>query len=312
MPDGYDPALLSASTGRIEIRHLRHFVVVAEELHFGNAAKRLHMAQPPLSQSIRTLEAALGATLFERTSRRVVLTEVGRVFLDQCRPALRQFSSSIESAQRAARGEAGTLSIGYVVSAGFDIVPQVLLAFRSLYPGVHLDLQGMSATEQLEMLRSGGLQVGFVREPGRHHDLNIRVVKKDRLMLAVPAEHPLASAPRVRVRNLEFEPFIMSPRERSPSLHDKIVQICRRAGFSPRVEQHASETQTVLGLVAGGVGVSIVPSAFLALSLPGLVLREFDDMDTSLAMAVVTMKDQPSSVVDAFLEVVQTLFAVPD
>jgi len=299
----------AAPTGRIEIRHLRHFVVLAEELHFGNAARRLHMAQPPLSQSIRVLEQSLGASLFHRTSRHVELTEVGRVFLDSCRIALLHFDDAIESARRAVRGEAGTLSVGYVVSAGFDVVPRVLTAFRRRYPGVHVRLLGMSTTEQLEMLKAGTLQVGLVREPGRHTGLQIAAEARERLVLALPADHPLASAARVRVRDLEPESFLMSTRDRSPALYDKIVHLCRRAGFSPRVVQEASETQTVLGLVAGGAGISIVPASFHALALDGLAFRELDDAQMSLSLAVVTRKDQSSSLVEAFVEVARSTIA---
>lgn len=291
------------AAARIDIRHLRHFVAVAEELHFRRAAERLHMSQPPLSQSIRTLETALGAALLDRTSRQVALTEVGRVFLDHCRPVIALFDESVDAALRAARGEAGTLTVGYAVSAGFEIVPRVLHEFHVRYPGVHVQLRGMSASEQVDGIRKGTVHVGFIREPDNHSDLVRIPLLKERLLLAYHESSPLAARATISLRDVEQLPFVMSERGRSPGMYDKIVHACRRAGFSPQVVQEASEVQTVLGLVAAGVGVTLVPDQFRQLALPGLRFAALPDVTTQLTLAIVHDAANRSSLVEAFVEV---------
>jgi DNA-binding transcriptional LysR family regulator len=291
------------AAARIDIRHLRHFVAVAEELHFRRAAERLHMSQPPLSQSIRALETALGASLLDRTSRQVSLTEVGRVFLDHVRPVIALFDESVDAALRAARGEAGTLTVGYAVSAGFEIVPRVLHDFHVRYPGVHVQLRGMSATEQIEGIRKGTVHVGFIREPDNHSDLVRIPILKERLLLAYHESSPLAERSSITLRDVEHLPFVMSERGRSPGMYDKIVHACRRAGFSPQVVQEASEVQTVLGLVAAGVGVTLVPDQFRQLALPGLRFAALPDVTTQLTLAIVHDVANRSSLVEAFVEV---------
>lgn len=288
---------------RVELRHLRHFVAVAEELHFGRAATRLRLAQPALSQSIMALEKEIGARLFDRTTRTVALTPAGRVLLDESRRTLEQAGHAVELTRQADRGEAGHLRVGYVASASYEILPPVLLEFRRRSPGVTLQLLSRSTAELADLLLAGDLSVGFLREPREHPDLESRHLVAERLVAVLPAGHPEAQRTATRLARLAAEPFIVFDRARAPGLFDTVVSSCVEAGFTPDIAQHSSDVQSILGLVAGGLGVTIVPESFRHLSVDGLVYRPLADVDTTVDLSAVWRRDRRTSVLDGFLDV---------
>ncbi len=289
--------------GRVELRQLRYFVAVAEELHFGRAAARLQLAQPALSQSIIGLERAIGVQLLRRTTRTVELTAAGRVFLDECRRALLQVGTAVQSAQRAERGEAGLLRIGYVVSASYEILPPILVAFRRRHPGVGLQLMSRSATEQVTMVLHEELSVGFVREFQDTDELDSELLVDEPLVAVLPADHAAAHRSKARLSWLAEDSLLMFDRDRAPGMYDKVVSSCVDAGFTPRIVQQSSDVQSVLGLVAGGMGVTVVPASFRHLSIDGLVYRPLADVGTRIGLYAVWRKDGRTSVLDGFLDV---------
>ena len=256
----------------MELRHLRYFVAVAEELHFGRAAARLHIAQPPLSQQIRNLETELGVPLFQRTNRWVALTDAGQVFLEHARRVLGLVDQAVDETQRTHRGERGRLAVGFVVSATYDVLPRAIRAFRAVFPEVELRLHRLASREQLVALREEQIQIGFLRPPVDDPQLVVEVVRRDELVVALPAAHRLSAKHDIAARELAGEEFVLSPRERSPGFHDQVVRMCQEAGFSPRITQEV-EIQTVLALVAAGMGISVVPEPLRHLHTEGLVYR---------------------------------------
>src|SRR5262245_26825869 len=193
----------------MELRHLRYFVVVAEELHFRRAAERLHMSQPPLSQQIRALEAEVGATLLLRNQRKVELTAAGAAFLERAREILAAVEDAALEARRVQRGEVGRLAIGFVGSAMYSFVPDLLRAFRERYPDIQLRLQELGTSEQLRQLENGRLDVGFMRTPSTRPELRAETVLEERVVAALPDAHPLAARARLRLTDLEGQPLVL-------------------------------------------------------------------------------------------------------
>ena len=284
----------------MELRHLRYYVAVAEELHFGRAAARLGIAQPPLSQQIRRLEDELGVLLLRRTRRRVELTEAGRVFLEEARRTLAQAEQAMRAAQRAQRGEIGRLDIGYVGSAAYDALPEALRAFRDRFPDVELGLHELSTAQQAQALHERRLDVGFLRPPLYDAALVHEVIVREPLVVALPATHPLASQRRIPLRALATEPFILYPRSVAPGPYDQLMSLCRAAGFSPRVTQEAVEMQTIAGLVAAGIGVALVVATVQDLRSGGVVYRALADAAPTMDLALAWCADDPSRVLAAF------------
>jgi DNA-binding transcriptional LysR family regulator len=271
---GADPATTTAVAAAL--RRLPYFVAVAEELHFGRAARRLNLAQPPLSQQIRRLEAEVGFPLFERRQagpRRVALTPAGAALLDAARRALALAADGVEAARRAGRGESGALTLGFAASVMLTPVAGVVRAYRERYPGVQLRLREMVTSVQVQALRAGEIDAGFLREPPAAPDLAAEPVLRESFAVAIPARHALAARRELPLGALAAEPFVLFPREAGPAFHDQIVTLCAAAGFTPRVVQEAVEWQTVIGLVATGLGVSVVPDGVRALRAPGVVYR---------------------------------------
>ena len=242
-----------------DLRRLRYFVAVAEELHFGRAARRLNVSQPPLSVQIRTLEREVGTPLLIRTQRRVELTEAGRVLLDDARRLLDQAEAAIIHARRAAGGTVGRLTIGFVSTVDYSILPPLVRRFRQKHPGIALKLLELTGDRQQALLQSGELDLGLSILPSPAAGLTMRPVFREPLIAAVPANHALASRRRTPLRSLASEPFIQFPRELAPRLYDLAIAACQRAGFTPHLAQEAIQMQTILGLVAAGLGVAVVP-----------------------------------------------------
>jgi len=283
---------------------MRYFVAVAEELHFGRAAERLHIVQPALSKQVAGLEGELGVRLLERTKRRVQLTEAGRVFLGEARAILAATEGAAEAARRAARGQIGKLGIGFIGPATYNVLPRMLKTYRERYPDVELDLHEWTTSEQFKRLHEDSIQVGFVRLPISDDGLVFETVLREPVMVVLPEDHPLAAWDEVPLKSLSDEPFVLIPRRREPGLHDRYITLCRSAGFGPRVVQEANRIHTIVGLVASGMGVSFAPASTRALQRPGVVYRRLLGPSPTLEMAVVRRREDPSPVLRAFLEIV--------
>ena len=287
----------------MELRNLRAFVAVAEELHFGRAAVRLHIAQPALSRQIRRLEDELEVTLLERTRHRVRVTEVGRRFLDATRRVLGAVDDAVRIAQRAQRGEVGRLAIGFVGAS--VLLPDVLRDFRARHPDVDLAMQQMTSGRQIEALLNRQLDVGLLRPPVGVPGLTVEVVVSEPLVVALFQGHPLASRARVPLKALASSPFVLFPRDQGQGLYDVVVDVCQTAGFVPRIVQHAIEMQTIVSLVSGGLGVSLLPQSAQMYHVPGVVFRPLVTPSPEVTMALAWRSDDPSPLVAAFLRVVQ-------
>ncbi|MBD3887037.1 LysR family transcriptional regulator [Phormidium tenue FACHB-886] len=291
----------------MELRQLQYFLAVAEALSFSQAARQLNMAQPPLTRQIRQLEQELGVQLFDRNSRRVELTEVGRVFVEEARRILEQVEQSIKVTQRASRGEVGRLVIAFEGSSAYDVIPASLKAYRERFPDVELMVLGMTTEQQVEALQNDQIQVGFVVPPLQHHveDLVVETVLEEPLILALPAAHPLAAQSKVKVRSLTNEAFILGQRNSGCGWYDQVIAMCRRAEFSPRVAQEVNEMQVLLGLVAAGLGVAILSGAAKQFQRSGVVYRELQPSLSEVALAIAYRMNDPVAVLPAFLDIVR-------
>jgi DNA-binding transcriptional LysR family regulator len=287
----------------MELRALRYFVTVAEELHFGRAARRLSMTQPPLSQAIRGLERELGVRLLERTRRKVALTHSGAAFLDEARATLLRAAKAVAAAQRAERGEIGALAVGYIAATAYTLLPLVLRDFSRGFPGVKLELREFTIPQQFEALRRGEIHVALLRPPVADAELASETIQQEPFVLALPAGHPLAALRRVPARRLAAEPFVMFPRQPGLVFHDLVMDFCLRAGFAPRVAQEANQTHTVVGLVSAGIGVALVPASTQRIGLAGVVYRPLREKTPSSRTAVAWRRLDSSPVVKAFLDV---------
>lgn len=290
----------------MELRHLKYFVTVAEELHFSKAATRLNIAQPPLSQQIRKLEEELGVSLFYRTKHKVQLTDAGKAFLGHAYQILNQVEVACDTARRADRGETGQLVIGFTGTVMYDIFPKILQNYRTRYPFVNVIPHQLATTDQVQALMNKKIHVGALCTPVESTSLEIKVVHHQPFILALPETHPLAStnAP-CHVYKLAEESFIMTPRKVGSGYYDRIINICYRAGFSPNVTQEAHELQTVISLVAAGMGVALVPSSTKNIHIKGVVFKEITETDVTVETAFVCRRDESSHVVASFLTMVE-------
>jgi len=294
----------------MELRHLRYFVAVAEELHMGRAAERLHIAQPPLSRQIRDLERELGAPLFERIPRGVELTPAGRAFLPEARLILAQAERAQRTVRRAARGEIGRLRVGFVeAAADAAVLPDVLGFFRLHLPDIGVSLFEMDALEQAEALRAERIDVGMLDSPPADavRWLHVEPVYADPKVAAVPQAHPLADRTRLGLGDLAAEPFVFFSRLAAPALHDALTARCRAAGFTPRVVQEVAGWHTVASLVAAGVGVAFVPRAHAQLQRPGVAYRPVRGLRVEMSMAAVWRRGGRSPVRERFVTALRTV-----
>lgn len=268
----------------MELRHFRYFVTVAEELHFGRAASRLGMSQPPLSQQIRLLEQELGVALFERTSRRVALTEAGRLFLVEARRTIEQAAHAMNVARRVGSGELGQINVGFASSVPFTtVVAQALTGFREAYPGVRLDLTEMSRTAQIAGLVSEKIEVGFIRDidpPVVPAGLEAILLMVEPLVVAMLASHRLAHAhDDPTVSDLRDEDFILYRSDFGAGFNEHLTRLCARAGYVPRVVQEVTGPFTLLGLVSAGLGITIVTPTLGALHPDNMIFRPLVDAE---------------------------------
>ncbi|BDI34203.1 LysR family transcriptional regulator [Capsulimonas corticalis] len=291
----------------MELRHLRYFVAVADELHFGRAAEQLFISQPPLTRQIQQLEQEMGVVLLTRTKRSVRLTEAGAAFLERARQILLLADEAVTVAQRIAAGQAGALGIGFVGSATYTLLPEILRSFRAQYPGIELLLHEMSSGEQIQALQDGRIDLGFVRPSTPQRSLAGEVILREPLMAALPDSHSLAASPEVSFDDLRGDPFILFPRLPRPSYADHILALCAQAGFTPTIIQETLEIQTALGLVAGNLGVAIVPASVSRLPWPGVVYKPLPPPAPTTEMAVAYRDGPLSPALANFLEIVHAV-----
>jgi DNA-binding transcriptional LysR family regulator len=261
----------------IELRHLRYFVAVAEELHFGRAALRLHLAQPPLSQQIRKLEEILGYPLFERTSRSVALTAPGQVFLERAQRTLRNVNRDIEEARSIGRGEVGSLHIGFVGSAMLTALPAIFRRYREAYPLVRLHLHESFTSKVIEGLQNGTLDAGLLRDPGDLAPGNLNTgliattIYSEPFFAVLPANHPRAKQKTITPAELHGEPFVHYPRSAGSHAFEKPFSLFGDPGYRPQIVQEASHWLTILRLIGAGLGVSIAPACVRHITSPDVV-----------------------------------------
>jgi DNA-binding transcriptional LysR family regulator len=286
----------------MELRHLRYFVAVAETLSFARAARALNLSQPPLSRQIRALEAELGTALFARTKRSVQLTPAGAALLPEARRLLREADGLKAGALRLAAGEVGTLALGFISVAAYNLLPELAPEFRRRHPGVKLALQEATSDVLLAGLRQGDLDVGLVLPPVDAPGLEYVPLVHDTLIAALPADAAQARGRGpIRLASLAGEPFILFPRRVGTSLYDAIVGACRRAGFAPRIEQEAIQMQTIVSLVAARMGVALVPASLEHLRRTGVAYRPLADARGRVEIGIAWRTGDDAPAVRAFV-----------
>ena len=297
----------------MELRHLRYFVAVAEELHFTRAALRLNIAQPPLSQQIRALEAELGVQLFLRTRRSVALTDAGHALLAKARELLSAAQALPQALQRVARGEVGVLRIGFSSTLPLTkVLRDVVADHRRSHPDVGLNLREMHSQLQFDGLRRGELDVGLVRYNERAPDgIRLAVLRRDPLRLVVPATHPFARCRSVAIADCRDEAFIGFPGDAGTGTGPLLKRLCAQAGFEPRIAQEAREATTQIGLVAAGLGIAVLPAPLEAVRIEGVHYVPLEGEGALLVMSAATRADETSERVLAFVRRVSALAAKP-
>ena len=284
---------------------LHAFVVLAEEVHFGHAAARLGIAQPPLSQQIRRLEDKVGHALFSREPGRVTLTPAGRELLPAARRALADLSDGLAAARAVGSGRAGRLRIGFAASLALTVLPGLLRTFRERVPGVRLDIHEMTTAPQLAALHDKTIDIGLLREPPTDEmQLGFKTVLTEPFVAVLPSAYSLTAQRTVEVGQLADSPFVLLPRQVGPQLHDQIIGLCTAAGFTPQVAQHAVEWQTVCALVQTGLGVSLAPASIQRIRLKGVAFRRIEPSTARTRVAVAWRKNDQNPLVASLLATV--------
>ncbi len=284
---------------------MRYFVAVAEELHFTRAAERLHIGQPPLSHQIQMLEEEVGAALFARTKRWVRLTEAGRLFLEDARRILALSEQAAETARRASRGEVGELRIGFTSATPFTaFFPNVINTYRKRFPDVRLSLKEMATMRQIMAIEERSLDIGFVRPPEVQIPaaVELTALRDDPLLLVMPTHHRLARKSVVPFQECIDEPFVMYPQNAGTGIYPQFVRLCREAGFDPKIAQEAREASTIIGLVAAGCGISILPVSFKTIRMVGVCYRPLSGTSATTTLMLATRAGETAPLIDAFFK----------
>jgi DNA-binding transcriptional LysR family regulator len=296
----------------MELRQIRSFLSVAETLHFGRTAELIHLSQPALSLQIRALEAEVGVRLLERNRRKTTLTPAGRAFRDAAIAGVAQLDRAIRNARLAADGKLGLLRIGFISTAGSELLPNIIRAFRELNPEVEFSLRNILTAEQIRMLESGALDIGFLRLPiGGHTQLEVVTVHREPFVLVVPASHPLAERKKVQLSEVSGQDFVMYDRMHAPGFHDLVFGILRNAGIVPNVRQTAGEMPTLISLVAAGMGISILPESAVKHNVAAVVGCDIADDIPLSEIGLASNKDTDSAVIKNFRSLaLETLLTV--
>ncbi|MGA0533552.1 LysR family transcriptional regulator [Hansschlegelia sp. KR7-227] len=292
----------------MELRHVRYFLAVAAEKNFSRAAARVGIAQPPLSGQIKNLETEIGARLFHRIPQGAELTAAGEAFFEAVKgfPALAE--RAVHEARRAARGERGSIRVGFTGTAAFEtVVSSSIRGFRRAFPAVELTLEETNSSRLAEALGAGDLDVGFLRSASSDDErLQFRPLTRKKMLAVLPASHPAADSNPVRLEDLRDDAFVLTPREIGTAMYDAIVSSCRDAGFEPTIGQSAPQIISVISLVAAELGVSIVPSAARHLGLPGVVYRDIAGDGPTVDLSLAFRRADTSPVVRNFLALAST------
>lgn len=290
----------------MELRHLRYFVAVGEEQHFGRAAKLLHIAQPALSRQIQDLEREIGFPLLERLPRGVKLSVAGKIFLDDARRILQEVQEAIRRAERVASGKAGTLRVGFVESISWHgVVPDSFRRFSQRQPGAELTPVPMLSLAQVEAVRSGRLDAGFVVSFAMlGEELDQRPVAQHKIVLAVPKGHPVTTQTKIRLQDLNDAPFVCFPRRANPAAYDRLMEACFRGGLkSPRIVQEADDHATILSLVSCRLGVALVSDSARWHCPRGVALLPIVDLNLQVSFSLIWRRDNRSPLLQRFLDV---------
>jgi DNA-binding transcriptional LysR family regulator len=284
----------------INLRHLRHFVAVAEELHFARAAARLNMAQPPLSQQIQRLECDLQVRLLDRRGRKIKLTEAGSVFLSDARRILNEIERARHMAQRASRGQLGQLAIGIMSNGNRDLFAAVLPRFREQHRDVNVVVHSMNTAAQIEALRNGQIDIGILRLPINAEDLDVAVIACEELLVALPTGHKLARVKKVFFTDVAQCPQVMFARRLAPAYYDLMIERIRRDNPLLEVVQEVEHVPTQLGLASCGYGVALLPASVRAIRYPNIVYRAISDADFQVISGIAHLRSSTSGIISAF------------
>lgn len=293
----------------MDLRHLRYFIAVAEELNFTRAANRLHIAQPPLSQQIRQLEEELGVTLLHRTKRHVELSEAGQVFLDHARQILRSTEVAAVQARRAQRGEIGRLSVGFFEHMSYTLLPPIFRAYRERFPDVDVDVRWFPVIGQADALRRGDVDISFMRPGTDSEDITTEVLVTEPFVIAVSANHPFAAEDSLSLRDCAAERFVMYTPHLAPDFHDMILRMCATAGFTPRVALEVGQVYTCLGLVSSGIGLAFVPSSVQRIHLDHVVYKPLRSRSLPVEVMLGWRTTNTSPLIGAFVETAKEAIA---
>lgn len=300
---------MSART--FELRQLKYFIALAEELNFRRAANRLHISQPPLTRQIQQMESDLGVELFTRTPRGVELTQAGKVLLEEATNIMALSERATERAQLAGQGQLGRMDIGIFGSATFDTIPKLILGFRSAHPNVNIVLHNMTKSEQINALRERRLTVGFNRFVAAEPDIATEIVYTENALVAIHRAHAFARKQEVNFKELKDQPLILYPRATRNSFADMVTTACREAGFEPRIVQEVDDVSTSIALVSSGFGVCVVPESARNLKLPGVVYRPLRKAKLlSIDLCCLYRKDDQSPILLEFLDIVRKFGSV--
>ncbi len=290
---------------RIELRHLRYFVAVAEELHFGRAALRLNLAQPPLSQAIRQLEEILGYALFVRTSRSVQLTSAGAVYLERTRKLLESADRDVREMQDVGAGRMGSLHVGFVGSAMLGGLPLILRAYREQFPEVALHLHESFTARVVDGLEDRSLDVGLLRDADRREGLLVEPLFSEPYVAVVSSRHPLSKRESITPAELRGDPFVYYPRTAGVRAFEKPMQLCEAAGFRPEIVQVASHWLTILRLVGTGIGVSVAPASVQSIASPDTVCLRLDGVEAVSEIELAWRRGDARPMIQQFRRIAQ-------
>jgi DNA-binding transcriptional LysR family regulator len=290
----------------VSFRQLELFIAVAEELNFGRAASRLNISQPPLTRQIQSLEAELGVLLFKRTKRTVEMTEAGTVLLRDAREIFRQLEAAAGNVKSAASGEEGHLSVAFEGAAMYDLIPRSVKMYQEKYPKVIVTMHDMTSSEQTSALVQNRIAVGFVSGRIKDRKFVVETVLKEPVTLALPAHHRLAEQKIVPLKSIAAENLLLCPRAHNPAMYDQIIGMCRRAGFAPNIVHQPAEMQLVLGFIASGLGIAVVPAAVRNVRRAGVVYRQMRPAGPQTELSLVWLKTNESVLAARFVEIVKT------
>ena len=289
----------------IDLKVLYYFTLLAEEKHFGLAAKRIGIEQPPLSLQIKKLERILGAELFDRSKRQIKLTPIGEALLPEAYKLLEQSVHLVDKIRSAGRGEAGVLNMGFATSTIFSGITAAIQHHKRMFPRVELRLQELSSAAQIEALKNGTIDVGFIREVGINEEIIAQQLIKEKFIAVLSNQHPLARKEQIRLTELLKEPFVHFPRSVAPALYDKVQTLFARVKMYPQIVQEAYEWQTIVSLVEANLGVSICPASFQKLKIGKVQYKPLSDVKTETTISVCYHKANSSKLIPSFLDILK-------